>query len=104
MGNDMTTPGNLFAQWQAAEAYAESPELSDSEAINACNAANALMHKILCIPAVTAADLARKIVACSSDGAHEAGPDSGNGSGPLWTEIRALAGMTRAHVGPVKTD
>jgi hypothetical protein len=40
----------------------------------------------------------------SSDGIHEAGPDSGNGSDALWTEIRALAGVARAHVEPVKTD
>jgi hypothetical protein len=95
---------NLFAQWRAMTAYCDDSEISDDIGIKACNVANDIVHLMLCVPAVTAADLALKIVAYSSDGIHEAGPDSGNGSDALWTEIRALAGMTRAHVEPVKTD
>jgi hypothetical protein len=100
----MTPLENIFAQWQAMKARAERPELSDAECSEACNAANALMHEMLCIPAASAADLAKKIVAYSSDGDDEAGPDSGNGSDALWAEIRALAGVARAHVEPIKTD
>jgi hypothetical protein len=83
----------LFSQWQAKEAYAERPEISDDEAHKACDAANALVREMLGVPAVSAADLARKIVAFTADGAFEAGPESGPGSDALWTEIRRLAGV-----------
>ena len=83
----------LFSQWQAKEAYAARPEISDDEAHKACDAANAIVREMLGVPAVSAADLALKLVAFTADGAFEAGPASGPGSDALWTEIRRLAGV-----------
>ncbi|MCA3503660.1 MAG: hypothetical protein IOD05_10520 [Rhodobacter sp.] len=59
----------------------------------ACDAANAVVAEMLHVPAVSAADLALKLVAFTADGAFEAGPESGPGSDALWTEIRRLAGV-----------
>ncbi|MCA3523576.1 MAG: hypothetical protein IOC80_04305 [Rhodobacter sp.] len=89
----MKTIEALFADWRAKEAYAARPEISDDEAHKACDAANALVREMLGVPAVSAADLARKLIAFTADGAFEAGPASGPGSDALWTEIRRLAGV-----------
>ena len=82
----------LFSQWQAAEARAEDPAFTDDEMHKACDAANAIVAQMLHVPAVTAADLALKLVAFTANGIFEAGPESGPGSDLLWTEIRRLAG------------
>jgi len=88
-----TPLGNLFAQWRAMTAYCDNSETPDDIGIKACNVANDIVRLMLCVPAVTAADLALKIVAYSNDGIHDAVPDSGNGSDALWSELRSLAGV-----------
>lgn len=89
----MTELENLFAQWQAAEARAADPAISDAECTEACNASTQAAEAMMSVPAVTARDLALKIAALSDFGGEEIGLSSFPGSAPFWTEIRALAGQ-----------
>lgn len=88
----MTDLQTLFSQWKAAEARAEDPALTEDEMHKACDAANAIVAQMLHVPAVSAADMALKLIAFTADGAFESGPESGPGSDLLWIEIRKLAG------------
>jgi hypothetical protein len=83
----------LFAAWQAAEARAADPDVTDAECEEACDASTRIEAEMMLVPAQTLRDLAMKIGALSSFGGEEIGAQSFPGSVPFWAEIRALAGM-----------
>jgi hypothetical protein len=89
----MTDLETLFAAWQAAEARAADPDVTDAECEEACDASTRIEEQMMHVPAQTLRDLAMKIGALSSFGGEEIGAQSFPGSVPFWAEIRALAGM-----------
>ena len=83
----------LFAAWQAAEARAADPAVTDAECEEACDASNRIEEEMMHTPALTVRDLAMKIGALASFGGEEISAQAFPASGPFWAEIRALAGV-----------
>lgn len=79
----------LYAEWKATEAFANSHGTTDAEFAEAERRMNALEARILALPAMTAPELAAKVMMVGE------GQDMNDHSAPclaLWSELRALVG------------
>ncbi|MCE2739835.1 MAG: hypothetical protein LW703_16145 [Rhodobacter sp.] len=89
----MKTIEALFADWQAAEARASHPGVTDTEVDEACDETRRIEEAMMLLPSITLRDMALKIGVLSGFGNEDICAQVYPGIEPFWAEVRALAGM-----------